>query len=377
MNKDLYEVLGVSRNASSQELKSAFRNLAKKYHPDVFDGDKDEAEERFKEIGSAYKILSDPAQRQRYDAYGFDGLKGAGAGGGGFGGFEGSFGFEDIFSDLFGDFFGFGGQRAGSAQRAAHGGDIRHDIEINFEDAGFDIKKKIEISRKEVCDTCGGEGIKPGTSKKTCASCGGKGKVRQSSGFFSMVRTCPACAGEGSVAEAPCADCGGKKVKMKRRKIEVNIPAGVSNGSYLKLAGEGHTGLKGGASGDLYVVIGVRPHEIFKREGDDIVMEYPITATDAVLGGKVTVPTIYGPETVKIPSGLQPNDIINLKGKGFKRLNSFGKGDMNVVINIETPEKISSKLKEAYKNIKTLEKEDNYPQTKKNLKKINAYITKR
>ncbi|HDT14890.1 MAG TPA: molecular chaperone DnaJ, partial [Firmicutes bacterium] len=270
MKRDLYEVLGVKKNASPEELKSAFRNLAKKYHPDVYQGDKKEAEEKFKEIGTAYKVLSDPEQRRRYDAYGFDGLKGGGRGAGGF---EGSFDFEDVFSDLFGDFFGFGGQRAGRRSRAAHGDDIRNDIEISFEEAAFDTKQKIEVSRKEICDECSGEGIKPGTSRVSCSSCGGKGKIRQSSGFFSMVRTCPSCAGEGSVAEELCAECGGNRVKLKRKKIEVNVPAGVSHGSYLKLSGEGHTGLRGGASGDLYVVINIRPHEIFRREGDDIVME--------------------------------------------------------------------------------------------------------
>ncbi|HRU39078.1 MAG TPA: DnaJ domain-containing protein, partial [Candidatus Goldiibacteriota bacterium] len=268
MQEDLYAVLGISKTASQEEIKSAFRKLAKEYHPDIHQGDKKAAEEKFKKIAEAYKILSDPETRQKYDAYGYDGLRSRGGYSGGFEGYD----MSDIFSgfsDIFGDLFGFeaGSARGRGRSRRVHGEDIRYDLSINFEDPASDRKETIEITRKEPCETCHGEGIKPGTSRKTCQTCGGNGKVRQSSGFFSMVTTCPSCRGEGQLAEAYCDSCGGKGLKSRKRSIEVKIPAGIADGNYLKLSGEGHAGLNGGAPGDLFVVVNIRGHELFERDG--------------------------------------------------------------------------------------------------------------
>ncbi len=386
MDKDLYGLLGVSRTASQDEIKSAFRKKAKQYHPDIHDGDKKVAEEKFKEIGEAYKVLSDPETRKRYDTFGYSGVKGGAGFGGGRGGFSGGIDFDmsDIFSDfgdIFGDIFGFGGAGAGAGRRGgaarAHGDDIRYDTAVDFEQVKDSIKQVVEINRKEACETCKGEGIKPGTSKTVCHTCGGQGKVRTSQGFFSMVRTCPECGGEGKVAKEVCPDCGGKKVKIKKRKIEVKIPAGVTDQSYLKIRGEGHAGLNGGIPGDLFVVINIRPHEIFEREGDDIVLRLPIAASTAALGDEMEIPTIYGAEKLKVPAGIQTGEQIVLKSKGFPRLGSRRHGNMRVVISVETPRGMNSKLKDAYKNVKLFEKEDNYGHIKKEMKKIKKYLEKK
>jgi molecular chaperone DnaJ len=376
MAEDLYVTLGISKTASQDEIKSAFRKLAKQFHPDIYQGDKKVAEEKFKKIAEAYEILSDPQTREQYDAYGYEGMKNRG---GFHSGFE-NMHMEDIFSgfsDIFGDIFGFdiGGGRPGGrgGSRRMHGEDIRHDTAINFEEAAVDTKETIEITRKEPCEVCHGEGIKPGTSKKTCPTCGGNGKVRQSSGFFSMVTTCPACRGEGQVADSLCESCGGKKVKSKKRKIEVTIPAGVENGSYLKLSGEGHTGLNNGENGDLYVVINIRPHEIFERDGNDVVLRLPITLTQAALGEEIEVPTIYGNHKIVIPAGIQNGEVISLRGKGFPVLHSAGRGDMHIIALIEVPKGMNSKLKDALNNVRLLETEDNYPQARKANKNMKKY----
>jgi molecular chaperone DnaJ len=372
---DLYGTLGVSKNATQDEIKSAFRKLAKEFHPDIHQGDKKVGEEKFKKIAEAYKILSDPDTRQKYDSYGYDGLKSRGGYPGGFDGYDMSdifSGFSDIFGDLFG--FDMGGGRSRGRSRRMHGEDVRYDTAINFEDAALDTKETIEISRKEPCETCHGEGTKPGTSRKVCPTCGGNGKIRQSSGFFSMVTTCPTCRGEGQVAEALCETCGGKGVKSRKRKIEIKVPAGVTPGSYLKLTGEGHTGLNGGEPGDLFVVINIRPHEIFEREGDDVVLNLPVTITQAALGEEIQIPTLYGTQKLEIPAGIQHGDVMTLKGRGFPHLHGSSKGDMHIVASIEVPKGINSKLKDALKNAKLLETEDNYQQAKKmnrNMKKYN------
>jgi len=376
MNKDLYAVLGVSKTASPEEIKTAFRNLAKKYHPDIHSGDKKEAEEKFKEIGGAYKILSDPEQRKIYDTYGYDGLRGRAGSGRGFEGFS----MDDIFtdfSDIFSDFFGFEtrGSGRGSARRY-NGEDVRADVALDFEESAHESVRVVEVIRKEACEKCGGSGIKAGTSRKECATCGGRGKVRQSQGFFSMVTTCPKCGGEGSVAEAYCEDCGGAKMKQKRRKIEVKIPAGMDGGAYLRLSGEGSSGLNGGRSGDLFVVVNVRPHEIFARQEDDVIMKLPVTVTQAVLGEKIEIPTIYGTEKIDIQPGSEHGKIITLKGKGFPSVNGRGKGDMHIIVEISVPKGLSSKLKEAYKNVKVNEDYESYPELKKRWKTIKKQMEK-
>ncbi len=381
-NKDLYAILGVSKNATPDEMKAAFRSKAKEIHPDKFQDatEKKHAEEKFKELGEAYSILNDPEKKQKYDAYGYEGMKGS-PGYSNAGGFSGDM--EDMFgdiSDIFGDFFGFdsgargrrgGGARGGKRRRA--GEDLRYDTLLTFEEIASGKKEVLEVNRKEACETCHGEGIKPGTSRTQCRTCGGAGKVRQSSGFFSVVTTCPACGGAGEVAEAHCDDCGGTGIKTKKRKIEVKIPAGVDGGSYLKLSGEGHAGINGGPNGDLYVVINMEPHEIFKREGEDVILPLPITITQAVLGDDVVIPTLYGDYTLKIQPGTQPGDVINIKTKGFPRTHSQQKGDLKVVISVETPRNLNSKLKDAFKNVKVLESEDNYGAVKNASKTFKKY----
>lgn len=369
-DKDLYATLGVSKTASADEIKSAFRNKAKQYHPDIYQGDKKEAEEKFKEIGEAYKILSDPDQRAVYDRVGYEGLRGRGGAGGGYGGFSGDFDMSDIFGDfgdIFGDVFGFGGSRSGSSrgQRRRGGEDLRYDLSVDFEEAAKEFTHTVVVKRKEACKSCHGEKIKPGTSYKTCKTCGGQGRVRSSQGFFSMVTTCPQCRGEGKTAEHLCSACGGGGYEVNERVIEVKIPAGVSNGAYLKLSGEGHAGTNGGRNGDLFVVINVRKHDFFEREEDDVILHMPVPLTSAVLGDEIDVPGIYGAEKLKINAATQNNDVYLIKGKGFPHLNSSRKGDMRVIISVEVPLGLNSKLKELYKSVKLSETEDNYPACKK------------
>jgi len=382
-HRDLYEVLGVSKNATQEEIKSAFRNLAKKHHPDAHQGEneKKQAEEKFKELGNAYAVLSDPDKRKKYDTYGFDGLKGNQAGGQ-YGGFEDIFtnmgGMGDVFGDMFGDIFGFeSGRRGGRGRsRRSDGDDMQVNVKLTFEEAAFGKKASFDINRFEVCDTCRGEGIKPGTSKKTCATCGGQGKVRQSSGFFSMVTTCPKCGGEGETAEALCPDCGGRRLKQKKKTIEVNIPAGVAAGSYLKLSGEGHKGLFGGLPGDLFVAVTVEPHELYKRQDNDVILDLPVTITQAVLGDDIVIPTLYGKKEIKIPEGSQSGDIINIKGAGFQALSGRSKGDMRVVLRVEIPKNLNSKLKDAFKNVKLMDKEEFYNEVKRYSKAAKKHLEK-
>lgn len=375
-DKDLYATLGVSRNATADELKTAFRNKAKEYHPDVHAGDKKFAEEKFKEIGEAYQILSDPQKRNIYDQVGYEGMKGRGSSQQQYGGFEDmGDAFGDI-SDIFGDLFGFGGgggRRGGGRGRRRTGDDIRYDAKLTLEDIAFGKTENVEVGRKEACDTCKGQGIKPGTSKTTCKTCGGAGKVRQASGFFSVVTTCPKCGGAGETAEHYCEDCGGSGVRMKKRTIEVKVPAGVEAGQYIKLSGEGHTGANGGGNGDLFVVVGLKDHEIYKRESEDIVLEVPVTILQAVLGDEIEVPTLYGNYKIKIPAGTQNGEELVVKGKGLPILNSQSKGDMRIIIHVEIPKGINSKLKDAYKNVKVLESEDNYEAVKRASRSFKKY----
>ncbi len=374
MEEDLYKILGVSKNANQDEIKSAFRKLAKQYHPDIYQGDKKEAEEKFKRIAEAYKILSDPEQRRNYDTYGYEGLKSHGYTG--FEGFEG-FGFDDIFSsfsDIFDDFFdiGFGRGSRRKAKNRMHGDDIRVDLTIDFEETAKNIVHQIEITRKEPCEVCKGEGVKPGTTKNICRTCRGNGKVRTTQGFFSIVTTCPDCHGEGKIAEEFCKHCNGKKVVSQKRKIDIKVPAGIYDGAYLKLTGEGHCGLGGGMNGDLYVVIHVKSHELFRRENNDCIFELPITISQAVLGDRIEIPTLYGNQEIEIKPGTQNNEVMVIKGKGFPEINSSHKGDLKIIFHVEIPKNINQKLKEVFKEIKNMEQEDNYPEVKKIIKKIKS-----
>jgi molecular chaperone DnaJ len=373
-DKDLYSLLGVSKNATPDEIKSAFRSKAKQMHPDMHQGEeaKKNAEEKFKELGEAYRILSDPEQKSRYDQLGYEGMKGRG----------GSANYEDMgdmfgdISDIFGEMFGFGGsggRRGSGGGRRRTGDDIRYDTSLSLEDIAFGKTETVEVGRKEACDTCKGQGIKPGTGRSTCRTCGGQGKVRQASGFFSVVTTCPACGGSGQVVEHQCEDCGGSGVRMKKRKIEVKIPAGVEAGQYIKLTGEGHAGINGGGHGDLYVVVNIKDHEIYRRDGNDIILDVPVTISQAVLGDEVEIPTLYGNYKLKISAGTQNLEELKVRGKGLTILNSQSKGDLRVIIHVEIPKGINSKLKDAFKNVKVLESEDNYDGQKRAFRAFKKY----
>lgn len=350
--RDYYETLGVSKEADDKDIKKAYRKLAMKYHPDKNAGDK-ESEEKFKEINEAYQVLSDPQKRRAYDQFGHAGVDGGGFGQGGYGqGFGGGFGgFEDIFGDVFGDMFG--GGFGGSARRRnapQKGNDIRYDARIKFEEAAFGVDREIKIDRQEECEVCGGSGAKPGTSRKTCPTCGGSGEIKtyKDTMFGRMVSatTCHNCRGEGTIVEHPCENCQGRGRVRKTKKIEIKIPAGVDDGSVIKLSGEGEPGLRGGPRGDLYVAISVEPHELFKRDGYDIYYDIPITFVQAALGDEIEVPTLDGKVKYKVAEGTQSGTVFRLKGKGVPHLRTGARGDQYVKVVVEVPRSLSEKQKE-------------------------------
>ena len=345
--KDYYEVLGLSKGADEKEIKQAFRKLAKQYHPDL-NPDNKEAEAKFKEINEAYEVLSDPDKKAKYDQFGhaaFDQSQGFG-GGANYGDFN------DIFGDIFGDFFGggagFGGSRAQRTGPKA-GSDLKIKLDITFEEAAFGTKKEIKINRIEKCDVCGGSGAKKGTNKKTCPTCNGTGAVktvqRTPFGQFASTKTCTVCNGTGEVVEQPCEACNGTGKEKKSRKLSINIPAGVDSGSVIPLRGEGNHGERGGPSGDLYVYINVKEHEIFERDGNDVWCEIPISFTKATLGGSIEVPTIEGKVKYEIPEGTQTGTVFRLKNKGIKNLRGSGKGDQYVRVKVTVPKKLTEKQK--------------------------------
>jgi len=355
--RDFYEVLGLKKGASDDEIKRAYRKLAMKYHPDKNPGDK-KAEENFKEINEAYSVLSDPDKKSKYDQFGHAGVDpNAGFGGGGFGGFGGGGfgGFEDIF-DMFGGMFGGGGGRGGRRRNGpAKGNDIQKAITITFEEAAFGCKKEIQINKYVKCETCSGTGAAPGTSKKTCSTCGGSGHVttnqRTPFGTFQSSSPCPDCGGTGEVNESPCSDCGGTGKNRKTVTISVDIPAGVDNDSVVSIKGQGEPGTNGGPNGDLFLVISVKPHKIFERRGNDLWIEMPITFEQAALGDDLTVPTLEEKVSYKIPAGTQPNTVFRLRGKGVKSVRSSRKGDLYVTVVLEVPTKLNSKQKKAIKKM--------------------------
>ena len=344
--KDYYEVLGVSRQASSDEIKKAYRKLAKKYHPDMNPGDK-EAEARFKEINEAYEVLSDDQKRAAYDRYGHAAFDGTG-GGGGFSGFEG-FGFGGL-DDLFESFMGGFGRTRSRRNEPIRGRDLQYSLEITFEEAAFGVTKEIPVTRLQTCNTCGGTGARPGTSVENCKRCSGTGQIRYSQatpfGQFVNVRTCDVCQGEGKVVTHPCETCHGKGRVSKNQRISINIPAGIDEGQTIPLRGEGESGLRGGPPGDLYVKIHIRPHEIFKREGYDVVCDVPISFTQAALGAEIDIPTIDGLMKFTIPEGTQTSTVFKIKGKGIKRLRSNTRGDQYIRVIVEVPVKLSQKQKD-------------------------------
>nr|WP_206155233.1 molecular chaperone DnaJ [Caldanaerobacter subterraneus] len=361
----MYEILGVDRNASQEEIKKAYRRLAKKYHPDLNPGDK-EAEQKFKEINEAYEILSDPQKRAQYDQFGHAAFEQGGFQQGGFGDFgEGGFdfdfgGFGDIFGDIFSDFFGTGRRKAEKGPKK--GADIRYDLTLTFEEAAFGTEKEIEVERFEVCDVCHGTGVKPGSRPETCPVCHGTGEIRQTQntpfGRIVNIRTCPRCHGEGKIITDPCQKCGGTGRIRKRRKIKVTIPAGIDEGQMLTLRGEGEPGLRGGPNGDLYIVIHVKPHEIFKREGYDVYVKIPISFADAALGGEIKIPTLDGMVSFTIPEGTQTGTKFKLRGKGIPHIGGRGRGDQIVEVYVEVPKRLSEKQKELLREFKRLEGEN-------------------
>ncbi|HAJ71442.1 MAG TPA: molecular chaperone DnaJ [Methylophilaceae bacterium] len=339
--KDYYEVLGVNKDASEEEIKKAYRKLAMKHHPDR-NPDNPKAEEQFKEAKEAYEMLSDEQKRAAYDQYGHAGVDpsmGAGAGAG-FGGFS------DAFGDIFGDIFG--GARAGGGQRSNvyRGADLRYNMEISLEEAAKGTETKIRIPVQSTCETCKGSGARPGTQPVTCTTCNGHGQVRMQQGFFSVQQTCPKCHGTGKMVKDACPTCNAAGRVKQNKTLSVKIPAGVDEGDRIRLSGEGEAGVNGGPTGDLYVVIHLKPHAIFQREGGNLHCEMPISFSTAALGGEIEVPTLEGAAKMKIPAETQTGGVFRLRGKGIKPLRASESGDLMVHVVVETPVKLTEKQKE-------------------------------
>ena len=344
--RDYYEVLGVDKNASAEDIKKAYRKLAKECHPDLHPNDK-QAEERFKELNEANEVLSDPEKRARYDQFGMDGPNMGGFGGaGGYGGgfdFSGFGGMGDIFDQLFGG--GMGGARTRNAPQ--QGNDLRYDLRISFEEAAFGCEKAFEFTRSEVCDTCHGSGAKPGTQPRTCPTCKGTGQVRMQGGFMVTVRTCQTCGGTGKVVTDKCPACAGTGRQRKRRTASVKVPAGIDNGQTIVMNGQGEPGRNGGPNGDLYIQITVRPHKLFRREGTNLHLDLPISFTQAALGADIEVPTLGGGKTTfHIPEGTQNDAEFRIKGQGIQQLRGSYRGDLILHIRVEVPKRLSDKQKD-------------------------------
>ena len=360
--RDYYEVLGVSKGASEDEIKKAYKKMARKYHPDLNPGDKS-AEEKFKEVNEAYEVLSDADKRARYDQYGHAGVDpNFGAGGFG-GGFDGGFDFSDL-GDIFGSFFGggFGGGRRTNPNAPQRGESIRMAVTISFEEAAFGCEKEVTVERYETCGTCHGSGCAPGTSPEVCPDCHGTGTVqvrRQTPmGVFATSSPCPKCGGKGRIIHQPCKDCRGSGMMRKKKTIQASIPAGIDNGQTISIRGQGNAGRNGGPAGDLLITITVRPHELFRREGTSVLCEAPITFTQAVLGAELEIPTIDGKVKYTLPEGTQSGTTFRLKGKGIPSINGRGRGDQYVTVYIETPRNLNKEQKEALKKFAAAMGED-------------------
>ena len=379
--RDYYEVLGVSKTATQDELKKAYRKLARKYHPDL-NKDNEEAAEKFKECNEAYSVLSDDQKRAQYDQFGHAAFENGGMGGGGgfggaggFGGFGGS-GMEDIFDMFFGGQGGRGGSRAKTGPQ--RGADLRFDLEITFEEAAFGLEKEINLYRDETCDHCHGEGAEPGSKVESCPECNGTGYVRftQNTMFGQMVneRPCSRCKGEGKIISEPCKECRGKGTVKRNKKLKVKIPAGVDNGSRLRVSGEGEAGAKGGPNGDLYVYLYVKPHKFFERDGTTVLCEVPINIVQATLGADIKVPTLDGQVTMKVPEGTQPGKVLRLKGKGIPSLRGGSRGDQFVRIKVVVPTKLSDKQKDALRKFADISKDNINPEEKSFMDKVKDFF---
>ncbi|MDT8901965.1 molecular chaperone DnaJ [Anaeroselena agilis] len=369
--RDYYEVLGIAKSASEDEIKKAFRKLARQYHPDVNRDDPKAAEAKFKEINEAYEVLSDAERRRQYDQFGhaaFDAASGGGAGG--FGGFGGAGGFGDIFDMFFGQ-AGFGGGRPAGPER---GSDLRYDMEITFEQAAFGLETEIQVPRTEECTACRGSGAAAGTHPETCPNCRGTGQTQavQNTPFGRMVnvKTCERCRGEGKIVRTPCSECNGRGKLRNRRRIKIKIPAGVDTGSRLRVAHEGEAGERGGPPGDLYVYIFVKQHKLFTRENDDVICEVPISIVQAALGDEIEVPTLDGQVKVRIPEGTQSGTTLRLKDKGIPHLRGHGRGDQHVRVKVVTPKKLTDRQRELLTEFARLGGEDVNPEEKGFFKKV-------
>ena len=353
--KDFYDILGVNRDASDDEIKKAYRKLAMKYHPDR-NPDSKEAEDKFKEAKEAYEILSDAQKRGAYDQYGHAGVDpnmGGGAGGG-----QGFGGFGDAFGDIFGEIFGNQGGRGGGRSGVYRGADLRYNLEVSLEEAARGTDTRIRIPTMDDCGTCGGTGAKPGTKPVTCTTCNGVGQVRMQQGFFSIQQTCPKCHGTGKMVKDPCNDCHGAGRVKGSKTLQVKIPAGIDEGDRIRLAGEGERGQGGGPAGDLYVQIHIKPHAVFQREGDDLHCEMPIGFATAALGGEIEIPTLDGAAKIKIPAETQSGKVFRLRGKGIKGVRSSYPGDLMCHVVVETPVNLTSRQRELLKEFDDINRSD-------------------
>ena len=354
--RDYYTVLGLPRDASEEDIKKSYRKLAMKYHPDRNPDDKS-AEDKFKEAKEAYEVLSDAKKRAAYDQFGHAGVDpSAGFGAGGAAGAQGFGGFADAFGDIFGEIFGQ--QRGGRGNGVYRGADLRYNLDLSLEDAARGSDVKIRIPAMEECETCHGSGAKPGTQPKTCPACHGRGEVRVSQGFFSIQQTCPQCRGTGKIIPEPCATCSGAGRVKKHKTLSVKIPAGVDQDDRIRLTGEGEAGVNGGPSGDLYVVVNLKPHPVFQRDGADLHCEMPISFTTAALGGEIEIPTLDGHAKIKIPTETQTGQVFRLKNKGIRPVRGSVIGDLYCHVALETPIKLTSRQKELLREFESINQQD-------------------
>lgn len=363
--RDLYDVLGVDRDADDKALKGAYRKKAMQYHPDRNPGDA-EAEAQFKEVNGAYEALKDPQKRAAYDRFGHAAFEqgGPGAPGGGMGGGDFGASMSDIFEDIFGDFMGGGGGGRQGRSASNRGADMRYNLEISLEEAYAGKTVDVDIPSSVACEKCSGSGAKPGSAPTSCGTCGGAGKVRAAQGFFTIERTCPTCMGRGQIITDPCDSCEGQGRVHEDRSLSVNIPAGIEDGTRIRLAGEGEAGERGGPTGDLYIFVSLKPHDFFQRDGADIFCRVPISFTTAALGGQFDVPTVDGGKTrVKVPDGSQSGKQFRLRSKGMSVLRSKQRGDMYIQIAVETPSNLSKRQRELLQEFEKESSADNNPQS--------------